>query len=187
MQANVKCNVSIFSGLFYWSLHLPFSNQLLSSHNWQFDTFNIVLAYLFSPLFLSLQYSPNMTMSVWFFFLFYLLFYFFFISPLSRSFSSTPPDAASVTFLPSFPTSSSSWTVCCAPQPLGLPLESRTPLKVPHPNACKMGVRTWKVHQGPGRYSSSPFLNCQAFMRAPGQQRPEKSSEPVSPKNLLSS
>ncbi|XP_062279770.1 single-stranded DNA-binding protein 4 isoform X1 [Scomber scombrus] len=26
--------------------------------------------------------------------------------------------------------------------PLGMPLESRTPLKGPHPNACKMGVRT---------------------------------------------
>ncbi|KAG7268097.1 hypothetical protein CRUP_031033 [Coryphaenoides rupestris] len=28
------------------------------------------------------------------------------------------------------------------PKPLGMALESRTPLKGPHHNACKMGVRT---------------------------------------------
>lgn len=83
-----------------------------------------------------------MTMSVWFFL--NLLFYFTFSSPFI-SISHPPPTLPwCILHYPPFPhSSSSSWMVCCATQPLGIPLENRTPLKAPHPNACKMGVRAW--------------------------------------------
>lgn len=151
------------------SWHLTYLVKLLSSYTGQYNKFNIVLAYLFSsPSFFSL-YSIHPTwrwVCDFFFILFYLLFYFFFISPYPP-----PPSTWCVLhyLLPSLPTSSSSsWMVCCAPQPLGMPLESRTPLKVPHPNACKMGVRTWKGLQATG-WHSSLLLTCWALTRALGQ------------------
>lgn len=96
-----------------------------------------------------------MTMSVWFFF-YFVLFYFFFISPYPNP--PLPSTWCVLHYLPSLP--SSPWMVFCAPQPLGMPLESRTPLKAPHPNACKMGIRTWKGIQATGRRSSSLPFAC---------------------------
>jgi len=132
------------------------------------------------------------------FFLFSILFYllFYFISFSSPLYPNLPllihPGASCITlfspFLPLPPpssSSSSSWTVCCATQPLGMHLESRTPLKAPHPNACKMGLRTWKGLQATGRVSAQLhhlLLRLPGLNAGPRTVRARNCSKAVSPK-----
>ena len=105
------------------------------------------MAYLFfSPsLFMSLCSIHPTWRWVCDFFFFYFIFYFIlFHLPF---FLSHPPGASCILFFlpprPALPPPPRGW--CAVPQqPLGMPLDNRSALKVPHPNGCKMVVRTWK-------------------------------------------